>query len=48
MVRIKSGALKGLEGLIVKRVKTTRLQVAVNYLQQGVSVEIDDFMVEAI
>lgn len=50
-VRIKSGALKGLEGTIIRRNngnKGPRLLVAVNYLQQGVSVEIDDFMVEPI
>ena len=42
MVRIKTGALKGLEGVVVKRHGKTRLLVAVTYLQQGVSVEIDD------
>jgi hypothetical protein len=47
-VRIKCGVLKGLEGVIVNRVKTYRLEIAVTYLQQGISVEIDDFMVEAI
>ena len=41
-VRIKSGALSGLEGVVVKRHGKTRLLVAVTYLQQGVSVEIDD------
>ncbi|MFY8199165.1 MAG: transcription termination/antitermination protein NusG [Pirellula staleyi] len=47
-VRIKSGALSGLEGTILKRKNGVRLLVAVNYLQQGVSIEIDDFMVETI
>jgi hypothetical protein len=47
-VRIKSGALRGLEGTILNRKGGLRLVVAVNYLQQGVSIEIDDFMVEAI
>ena len=42
MVRIKSGSLRGLEGVVVKRHGKTRLLVAVTYLQQGVSVEIDD------
>jgi transcription antitermination factor NusG len=45
-VRVKRGALQGLEGTILRRNGKTRLLVAVNYLQQGVSVEIDDFMVE--
>jgi transcriptional antiterminator RfaH len=45
-VRIRSGSLMGLEGTIMKRHGQTRLLVAVRYLQQGVSVQIDDFMVE--
>jgi len=42
LVRIKNGSLKGLEGVVVRRHGKTRLLVAVTYLQQGVSVEIDD------
>jgi len=47
-VRIKTGSLRGLEGIIVKRHSKCRLLVAVNYLQQGVSVEIDDCALEPI
>ncbi|MCA9176571.1 MAG: hypothetical protein KDB14_18915 [Planctomycetales bacterium] len=47
-VRVKSGSLAGLEGTILERVRPSRLVVAVNYLQQGVSLQIDDFMLEAI
>ena len=47
-VRIRSGALKGMEGIVVKRYGRTRLQVAVMCLQQGVSVEIDDCALERI
>jgi transcriptional antiterminator RfaH len=47
-VRIKTGSLRGLEGVVVKRHGKTRLLVAVNYLQQGVSVEIDDCALEPI
>lgn len=47
-VRVKHGSLQGLEGTIIRREKTTRLLIAVSYLQQGVSVQIDDFMVEPI
>ena len=47
-VRVKTGALQGLEGTIIRRNGKSRLLVAVKYLQQGVSVEIDDFMVEPI
>jgi transcription antitermination factor NusG len=48
-VRVKSGALAGMEGKVIqRRGAQQRLLVAVNYLQQGVSIEIDDFMVEPI
>lgn len=48
MVRIRTGSLAGLEGVVVKRHGKTRLLVAVTYLQQGVSVEIDDCALEPI
>jgi hypothetical protein len=48
LVRIKSGRLAGLEGIVLKRRGGTRLLVAVNYLQQGASIEIDDFALEII
>jgi hypothetical protein len=47
-VRVKSGALKGIEGTIIRRKNSHRLLVAVEYLQQGVSIEVDDYMVETI
>lgn len=47
-VRIKTGALRGLEGVVVKRHGRIRLLVAVTYLQQGVSVEIDDCALERL
>ena len=47
-VRIKNGSLKGLEGTIIRRENMTRLLIAVTYLQQGVSIQIDDFMVEPL
>ncbi len=47
-VRIKNGSLRGLEGMVVKRHGKTRLLVAVTYLQQGVSVEIDDCALEPL
>jgi hypothetical protein len=47
-VRVKSGCMTGLEGTVLKRKGRTRLLVAVNYLQQGVSIEIDDCMLEPI
>lgn len=47
-VRVKSGALQGLEGTIVCRRGCERLLVAVQFLQQGVSIEISDFQVEPL
>ena len=47
-VRVKSGALRGIEGEILRRENGTRLLVAVNYMEQGVSIEIDDFTVELV
>ena len=47
-VRIKSGLMKGLEGTIIKRRAETRLLVAVNFLQQGASIAVNDFMLEPI
>jgi transcriptional antiterminator RfaH len=47
-VRVKSGPFKDVEGAIIRREGETRLLVAVNYMEQGVSIEIDDFMVEPI
>ncbi len=47
-VRIRSGSMKGMEGNIVLRRGQTRLLVAVDFLQQGASIAIDDFRLEAI
>ena len=47
-VRIKAGAMMGLEGTVLARRGSIRLLVAVRFLQAGVSVEIDDYMVESI
>jgi hypothetical protein len=47
-VRVRRGLLEGLEGTILDRRGQTRLLVSVNFLQQGASVEIDDFMLERL
>ncbi|MBS0205654.1 MAG: UpxY family transcription antiterminator [Planctomycetes bacterium] len=47
-VRIKSGPMTGIEGIILKREGRSHLQVAVNFLQQGASVKLEDFEVERI
>jgi transcription antitermination factor NusG len=47
-VRIKSGPMLGLEGTVTVRRSRFRLLVEVHFLQSGVSIEIDDFMLEPI
>lgn len=47
-VRVKSGSFAGAEGFVITRRGRNRLFVAVSLLQQGVSLEIDDFMLEPI
>jgi transcription antitermination factor NusG len=47
-VRIKRGPLAGLEGTILKRRGQTRLLVSVEFLQQGASMAVDDFLLEPI
>ena len=47
-VRVRSGAMQGLEGVVVRRRGKEWLLVAVEFLQQGVSVLLEDFQVEAI
>jgi transcriptional antiterminator NusG len=48
LVRVKGGALAGVEGTVVSRRRKCRLIVAVNLIQQGVSIEIDDHLLEPI
>jgi transcription antitermination factor NusG len=45
-VRVKSGSLMGLEGTILERRGEDRLLVAVQFLQQGVSIQINDYQLE--
>ena len=47
-VRVRTGPLAGLEGLVIKRRGQDQLLVAVKFLQQGASVAIEDFLVEPI
>ena len=46
-VRVIHGALAGVEGVVAER-HQCRIVVAVNVIQQGVSVEIDDYLLERI
>ena len=47
-VRVRSGPLAGVEGVVLRRRGETRLLVSVNFLQQGASVEIEDFCLEPL
>jgi transcription antitermination factor NusG len=47
-VCVRQGPFAGLEGLVIKRRGQSRLLVSVNFLQQGASVEIDDFMLDPL
>jgi transcriptional antiterminator RfaH len=47
-VRVRQGAFAGVEGTVLKRRGETRLLVAIKFLQQGASVEIDDFLLEPL
>lgn len=47
-VRVKSGSLLGMEGLIIARRGEERLFVAIHFLGQAVSVQIPDFQVEPV
>jgi hypothetical protein len=47
-VRVRQGALLGLEGIVLTRRGTTRLLVSVDFLQQGASVEIEDYLLEPL
>jgi transcription antitermination factor NusG len=47
-VRVRHGAFADLEGIVLKRRGKTRLLVSINFLQQGASVEIDDFLLEPL
>ena len=47
-IRVRHGMLAGLECTVLTRRGKTRLLVSVNFLQQGASVEIEDYMLERI
>ena len=48
MVRIRNGLMAGFEGTIIQRRGSNRLLITIDFMQQGASVEIGDFMVEPI
>lgn len=47
-VRVRSGPLAGLEGVVVKRKGERRLVVSVKFLNQGASIELEDVDVERV
>ncbi len=47
-VRVRSGSMAGLEGTVTKRRGKDWLVVAVEFLQQGASVLLEDFQVEPL
>jgi transcription antitermination factor NusG len=47
-VRIRCGALSGLEGTVLKRHGETRLVVSVDFIQQGASIQIEDCLLETV
>jgi transcriptional antiterminator RfaH len=47
-VRVRSGALQGLEGTVIRRRGTERLLVAVRFLNQGASIELEDVDLEPL
>ena len=47
-VRVKSGPLRGVEGVVVKRRGEQRPMVAVRFLNQGASIELEDVDLERL
>lgn len=47
-VRVRNGAFAGYEGTILRRENETRLLVAVRFMEQGVSVHLEDCQLEAV
>lgn len=47
-VRVRSGPLSGMEGTVIRRRNGDRLQVAVRFLNQGASIELEDVDLERL
>lgn len=47
-VRVKNGPFSGFEGVVVRRDQETRLLVSVRFMDQGVSVKLDDCQLEPV
>ena len=46
--RVRSGPFKGYEGIVIRREGKTRLLVSVEFLEKGVSMEMDEGVLEPI
>jgi len=47
-VRVKSGHFAGFEGTVIRREGKTRFSLVIQYLNQGVSIEMDEALLESI
>jgi len=47
-VVVREGSLEGMEGIVIKRHGRTRLLIAVEFLQQGASMLLEDLVVEPL
>ncbi len=47
-VRVKNGSFAGYEGVVIRRDQETRLLVCVQFMDQGVSVKLDDCQLESL
>ncbi|MGB8853785.1 MAG: transcription termination/antitermination NusG family protein [Pirellulales bacterium] len=47
-VRVRTGPLKGIEGVVIRRRGEERLLVAVRFLNQGASIELEDIDLEPL
>ena len=47
-VRVKNGSFAGFEGVVIRRDQETRLLVCVRFMDQGVSVKLDDCQLEPL
>lgn len=47
-VRVRSGAYEGLEGVVLRRKNKSKLQLSVNFLKRGASLELPDCLLEVI
>lgn len=47
-VRVKSGVFAGYEGSVIRREGKTRFSLVIQYLNQGVSIEMDEALLESV